>query len=369
MDANNTAVAESSPAAVQTPPAEPAAAPKSKTFDMPRSGPERDAFLKSGTMPGEPKADSTPAKGSLDTGSDSGTDKTKQEAKAQRPIANAETRLNELMADLKKAGLTPAELKTFKREQQQAAAPASEPKPASSPAEAPKPPQFAKPEPELKDFDDVAEFVKAHGKWTVESYEFQRNQREQQSRLDADVKAMRTKAAERYGPDYEAPLKHAAEQIFTKDAGAVPAVIKQMFNDSDVLPDLLYTLGTKTDDLNSFVELAKSDPGKAIRKLVIMENLIREELAKPKAQETEGQTERDESGKFVAAKDPPAPPAKKTTNTPPPPREASGTGSAPPDELAAAYKRVSEGNAGPRDFETIQRLENARDLANKSRRR
>lgn len=355
---------------------------------MPRVGPDREAWLRNGTMPGdkpiskkadepkpgESKADPTPAKDQPDSGSDSGSDKpNKQVARAKTP-EDTGIRLAEIIEDLRRAGITPKELKTFKREQQQQA-PASEPTPPpSKAAEAPPAPpsaKFTKPEPELKNFDDVADFVKAHSKWTIESYEFDREQREQRERLDADVKSMRAKAAERYGPDYETPLKHAAEQIFTKDGGAIPSVIKQMFNDSDVLPDLLYTLGTKAEDLAAFVSLAKTDAGKAIRKLVIMEGLIREELAKPKvATEAVEETEvkaptRGEDGKFVKAEESepePAKPAKKITQAPPPPLEAGGIKTAPPDDLEAAYQRVADGHATPKDTALIFRLENEREI-------
>lgn len=354
MNDVNTAVAEPSPAAVITPPAEPVAAPKSKNFDMPRSGPERDAFLKSGTMPGEPKADSTPAEKSPDTGSDSGTDKIKQEAKG-KPLANAETRLPELLSERKQLLARIKELETAPK-------PASEPTPPpSKAAEAPKPPEYAKPKPQLKDFDDVEKYTDALTDWKIEKSDFERAQRERSAKLDADVRAMRAKAEERYGPEYEAPLRHAAETIFTKDAGAIPGVVKAMINDSDVLPDLLYTLGTDEKGLQDFAKLARDNPSQAIRKLVLLENGIREELAKPKAPEATGATARGEDGKFVAAQEPPPAPAKKTTQTPPPPREASGTAAAPPDELAAAYERG--------DFTTIQRIENARDVANRARRR
>lgn len=327
----------------------------------------------------KPKADSTPAKENADTVPSAESGKPKQEAKAAKPQTDAEIRLNELIGDLKRAGLTPKELKTFRKEHQPEARPASEPTPPpSKAAEAPKPPSFAKPEPELKNFDDVAEFVKAHSKWTVEAYEFERSQREQQAKLDADVKAMRRHAEERYGPEYEAPLKHAAEQIFTKDAGAVPAVIKQMFNDSEVLPDLLYTLGTNAEDLNSFVAMAKNDPGKAIRKLVIMENLIREELAKPKvSRETESEDEpksatppRGDGGKFVKADAEPeakpaetAKPVKRVTQTLPPPMEAGGLKPAPLDDLAAVIERINSGSATSADTQRFMRLENEREIS------
>lgn len=41
---------------------------------------------------------------------------TQEQGQKAKPHGNAETRLKEILADLKKAGLSPSELKTFKRE-------------------------------------------------------------------------------------------------------------------------------------------------------------------------------------------------------------------------------------------------------------
>jgi len=380
-----TPVAESSPAAVITPATE-APAPKSeKTWAIPRNAEAREAFLRAPTLAGpeppktesQPKADSTPAKTSPDSGSDSGTDKPKQAPRLKTP-EDTGARLAELIADLRAAGLTPKELKTFKREAQKEASaerPASETRvPDSKPAEAPKPPEFAKAKPVLKDYDDIEKYADALTDWKMEKSDFDRAYRDTQAKLAADVKAMREKAEERYGPEYEAPLKHAAETIFTKDAGAIPGVIKAMINESDVMADLLYTLGTDRDALTDFVALSKDKPTKAIEKLVLLQQGIREELAKPKSvsRETEGEASatppRGENGKFVKAAEAqpetPKTPAKKATPAQDyePPMEAAGLRPAPPDDLQTLTERIMSGKATAKDQRRWIELENAKDI-------
>jgi hypothetical protein len=76
--------------------------------------------------PAQPKGESAPPKESSAEGQEpkekpatvSETGKHDQE-KQKPPRDNAATRLNEILEDLRRAGLTPAELKNFKREAQQ----------------------------------------------------------------------------------------------------------------------------------------------------------------------------------------------------------------------------------------------------------
>jgi len=75
----------------------------------------------------EPKGKSAPAS---ETGN-------KDQEKQKPPRDNAATRLNELLDDLRKAGLTPAELKTFKREVKEAEKAVEQPKAAPEKTENP----------------------------------------------------------------------------------------------------------------------------------------------------------------------------------------------------------------------------------------
>ena len=122
-------------------------------------------------------------------------------------------------------------------------------------------------------------------------------QKEMQTRLDA--------AKSRYGEGSDATIVEAAKAIFQDQQ--IPGAIREVLNESDVLIDVLYTLGKDAEGLAEFVELAKSKPGAAMRKAVLVEKLVSEELGKGGS--SAGETpERGADGKFVSQK----PPEKKT---------------------------------------------------------
>jgi hypothetical protein len=118
-------------------------------------------------------------------------------------------------------------------------------------------------------------------------------------------------------------------------------------------------MGTDQKQFDEFVELSKTNPGQALRKAVLLEQLVQEELkrgGKPAtaAAASDGtapaEPERDESGKFVSSK----PPAQRKP-APPPASEVSGKASAPPDEVSSALAR--------NDFAAYRQAQNRRDLA------
>ncbi len=162
------------------------------------------------------------------------------------------------------------------------------------------------------------------------------------------MKAKLAEAATRYGETAETTIRETSSTIFS-DA-KIQGVVKAMVNDSPVFVDLLYVLGSKPEDLADFVETAQKNPGAAIRKLVLVEKLVMEELA-AKGGKSEGETARGEDGKFKA-------PEKKTTAAPPPPKEVSGTQAASPDELETAYQHALKTG----DARKIIDLENQREL-------
>jgi hypothetical protein len=347
MDANNTAVESSS-----TP-----------LNEVPRANtPEYQEWRKTGKTeapvaePKTPKADPAPAKESSETDPASETGTEKQE---QRKRSNAETRLKEILDDLKTAGYSPAELKTLRREAREAAKPA-ETKAAEKPAEktetSPADPK-APVKPKIEDFESYEKFEEAKDKYyedltdyRVELKERERETKARQAEQQKEVNSKLAEAKARYGDDAEKTIAESAKAVFNDKS--VPSAVKALINDSDVMVDVLFTLGSELDE---FVALAKSDPGKAIRKLVIMEGLVSQELGKSAA--TSEAVSRDESGKFVSSKETSKepPPAKKTTQAPPPPREASGRSGPPADEVETAAK------VG--DFATFRAAQNRRDIA------
>jgi hypothetical protein len=170
-----------------------------------------------------------------------------------------------------------------------------------------------------------------------------------------EMQAKLTEATKRYGAEAGSTIQTTVKTIFGDQA--IPGVVKAMMDQSSVFVDLAYVIGSKPEEFAQFVELAKSNPGAAIRKLVLTERLVMEELAKggtAKAAEDGGNADevpRGSDGKFQSPKTP----EKKTTQATEPPEEVSGRSSTPPDELAAA--------ANANDFTRFRNAANARDLA------
>ena len=131
-----------------------------------------------------------------------------------------------------------------------------------------------------------------------------------------------------------------------------------MIDQSEVWPDIVYTLGSKSEELQSFIKLAKKNPGAAIRKVVLIEHLIGQELGnggKPEAKsEAKTDATRDESGRFQKS------PGREESDALPPPREVSGRGATPPDEVESDVKS--------NDFRRFQQSQNAKDMARNRRR-
>lgn len=345
MPDENNVVADSSPATLVAPTEPAARAEWQRTGKLPDPKPARSPIGEPPARSTEPPTEPT---GAVPVHS--------QETGGKK---TAEVRLQELLADLKTSGLSPSELKTFRR-QQTAAAP---------PAEAPKPEQTVNPvdprmpkRPVPGEYKTWEELEAAKDKYhedlaayraekAVEDYRAELKQEGVKRELQAQL----TKARERYGKDLGAEIAATSMSIF-QDA-QIPAAVKQMINDSPIFVDLVYTLGSKAEEMAEFVALAKSDPGKAIRKLVLMEHLVSEELSKGGGGSTAGTppaagaAERDASGKFAAAK----PEIDKGSKAPPPPREVSGHSAPPGDASERAYKA--------NDFAAFRAAENARDIA------
>ena len=104
----------------------------SPVIEVPRDGAAYAEWRQTGKLPeakpAQPKGESAPPKESSAEGqepkgkpapaSEAGN---KEQEKPKPPRDNAASRLNELLEDLRKAGLTPAELKTFKSDRAETA--------------------------------------------------------------------------------------------------------------------------------------------------------------------------------------------------------------------------------------------------------
>ena len=147
----------------------------SPAIEVPRDGAAYAEWRQTGKLPeakpAQPKGESAPSKESTAEGrepkekvapvSETGN----KEQEKQKPLRdNAASRLNELLEDLRKAGLTPAELKTFKREAQKATEQVEQPKAAPEKTENPtevKPPV----KPKYEDFKTLVEYEAARAKY------------------------------------------------------------------------------------------------------------------------------------------------------------------------------------------------------------
>ncbi|MGH9664628.1 MAG: hypothetical protein ACRD9L_09420, partial [Bryobacteraceae bacterium] len=176
--------------------------------------------------------------------------------------------MSELLADLKTAGLSPAELKTFKREAQKQET--EQPKPTektAQPAVDPKAPV----RPKLDDFKTWDEYEAARDTYFEDLADYKANQAVESDRakqraeaLNREIKAKLHDAKVRYGGEADTAIAATAKAVFG-DQNVSPAV-KALLNDSPVLVALMYALGSKPEDFQTFLEEARTNPAAAIRR-------------------------------------------------------------------------------------------------------
>ena len=363
---------------VQTAPDQGAAdsSPAPESFEIPKAGTEAYAEwrMNSGRTPDEPKAEAdgdgkpkeeAPAPSSSEPSApEAGS---KQDKQKQQRRSNEGDRISEILSDVKALGLKPSDLKLSREEFAKRFAPADsgqrsaisdQPK-----AESPKltaesslqPPK----KPEFKDFNgDYDAFDAAKDKYfedladykakaAVEAERIAQAQREQQKTFRQKL----DEAKERYGAEADQAIVKVAQQI-SGDKQIHPAV-KVLLDESPVLADLLYVMGSEPEEFADFMKEARERPGIALRRAVLLEKLVQDELAKNGSATA---PKRDaETGQFVAAEKAEKPPVKKTTAAPAPPSEVSGRGSPPVDEQERASKEE--------DFRTFRAIDNRRALA------
>lgn len=268
-----------------------------------------------------------------------------QEAKPVR--SNAQTRIRELNAQNRRLE---AQLEEARRGRtaESSTAPAKDTTP--EPVKAAQPPvEPDSQDPKFKNWEEyeaafkkyVKELVAFENKQAWKVAEEQRVQSEQLRTFQQQLEDGR----KRY-PEMDAVIKPLTAMLSDpKKAGIAPEVAG-MISNSPVLPDLLYVLGADKAQLDDFLETAKSDPVKAIRLVVLTEQMVIDELRK--------------AAKPADAEKPPV-----TRVTPVPPRPASEVntrGATPPDELAALRAKRASGQVSPVDFSRLRVLENAERL-------
>jgi len=272
--------------------------------------------------PAEP-AESAPADAPEETAETEDEPESEPEAEAQeqpQKVSPAEKRIKQLLA----------EKKELQRKLEAAAKPTQ---PDSSTAQAPRAPQNYQ---EYRQAFKPSAFIEEYGKQNPDAtyedanaamadhlFEVRKHFETIEQRVTAErdaVNAKATAARERYENFDEIKDTFLGKVLVEQPNGtvipAIPLQVLALINDSDVMPDLLYTIGSDEAELAKFVDMAKSNPNKAIRYVTKVESLIAEELAKPK--ET---TVRGEDGKFKSSA-----PEKPKTQAPKPPSPVNSGG-------------------------------------------
>lgn len=157
----------------------------------------------------------------------------------------------------------------------------------------------------LKYGGDYALYVKDLGKWSAEQAIHEVRQRETQQKQEEQIQENIETARKRYGDEFEKVIEPTADAIMKNNS--IPVSVKVMLAESDVLPELVYTIGTDQATMKELERLARTNPSKAMRYIATLEVGIRQELeAEPEP------------------KDPPEP---KKTAAPKPPSPVSGPSS------------------------------------------
>jgi hypothetical protein len=346
-------------------------AESSPAIEVPRDGAAYAKWRQTGELPeakpAQPKGESAPPKESSAEGqqpkekSAPVSETGKQDQERQKPPRdNAATRLNEILEDLRKANLTPAELKTFKREAQKAAEQVEQPK--AAPEKTENPTELKAPtKPKQEDFKTYEEFEAAKDKYFEDMADYKAAKKFQEFQVEQArnsayqrVQQKLNEAATKYADDPAAVETIQATSRALVSDQQIPLAVKAIIDQSDVWPDIVYTLGSKPEELQAFIKLAKENPGAAIRKAVLIEHLVTQELSKGSKSPKADDTPRDESGKFQKT------PEKEESDAPRPPREVSGRGATPPDEVNSAVKN--------NDFRKFRDSQNAKDMSLSRRR-
>ena len=124
----------------------------------------------------------------------------------------------------------------------------------------------------------------------------------------------------------------------------VPRQVMDVLNDSPVLPDLLYTIGGTEASKTDFLEACRTNPAKALRVALLIEQEIVKELGK-------GTVAAQKDGEAETAAAAPKPRAPK------PPTEVGGRGAPGEDALISAAKTG--------DFRTFDAEQTRRAIASR----
>ena len=270
---------------------------------------QRTKFRTTGELPELAKVEAPPASEvkQESRAGESGTPERQAQQQA-KPKKTAEERIAELEATIEK----------IRKGAEAKRQPSPEPKP-----QAKAPEQYTRPKPTTEDktadgkpkYETYDDYIEDLADWKAEQREAKSAREREERKLSEAFQSKIEEARKRY-PNLDEVVQPAVDSILADKA--IPPAVKEVLNESDVLPDLLFTIASDEAEMQKFMEMARKTPGKAIRFIALTESLIAEELTK-------------------AAK-PAAEPVKPKTSAPKPPAEVGGSSGTPPDPLEAAAK-------------------------------
>jgi hypothetical protein len=299
---------------------------------------QRTEFRTTGELPkpketpqnDEESAPSDPPKEAEADAGDPPPPKTPQE-RSDRDKAKAAKRFNDLLEENKRLK---SDLEARNLAESSPAKPEA-PKPQEFPPTRPKPTADEKTADGKDKYATYEDYIEDLADWKGEQREA-KAQRENAHKAEAEKFWSKVDEARGRYERFDEVVQPTATAINT-DADISP-VIKQLLIESDVLPDILFTIGSDPAELAKFTEMAKKTPGKAIRYIALIEAGIADELENKKSAASTEET-----------------PAKPQTKAPKPPSEAGGRAAAPPDGLESAAKA--------NDFRAFKAESNRRAIA------
>jgi hypothetical protein len=343
-----TVVAESSAAPVTE------TATETPSLEVPRSGPEYTEWRKTGNLPEkkqpEPAASATaPSDDAVDSAATTMQEHSKRkEWKDQQRWKELTDRTKQLERELEEARRP----KTTQAE--------------PSPAKPEHPQTYAEYRKQFKPSQWIEDYAKANPEASYEDanaamadhlLDARDHFRSIEQRVTSEKQALESKVGEarsRYENFDEIKSSFLSKVVSDRGTPLIPLQVLGIINDSDVLPDLLYTIGSDSAEMQKFVDMAKSNPNKAIRYITRVEGFIQEELSK-------GSSARNEKGQFAKTEEPAPTPAKRgPESAPEPPIEIQNRGGVV-DASDRALKNVERGSS--KDFRAWKEAEDRKELA------
>ncbi len=307
------------------------AAPSAAAVEVPKFT-QYDGWDEEGTpvvskkaeSPKPASADAAAADTSKETKAEDAADSAAKKKQETHRKPDAEARIKELNARAKQLEkeleearkpkeTKPAESSTAKPEPRAATEPVTRPKPTMADKGADGNPKYKSYEEWNDDLVD----------WRVEQ-KIAAREREQQAEQQRESLGKHLQEARDRYTDFDSVTKPLIQEMLKPE---IPREVFAVINDSPVLADLLYTIGGAEASKTDFLDACRTNPGKALRVALLMEQEIVKELGKGKAAEKkagDGETETT--------------PAAPKPRAPKPPAEVGGRGAPGEDALISAAK-------------------------------